>query len=146
MRVADLMTPGVEVTTPQASIKDAAQRMAELDIGILPVGDADRIVGMITDRDIAIRAIAQGKGPECRVREVMTEDVKYCFDDDEIGDVVRNMAEIKVQRLPVMDRDKRLVGIISLGDIAIQGETDDTDTAMSGIKEPGGPHSQTTGA
>jgi CBS domain-containing protein len=143
MRVADIMTRGVELTTPQATIKDAAARMAELDAGILPVQDQDRLVGMLTDRDIAVRAVAQGKGPDCTVGEVMTPDVKYCFEDDQIGDVARNMAEIKVQRLPVMDRDKRLVGIISLGDIALQADTGDTDTAVSGMKEPGGPHSQT---
>jgi len=142
MRVADIMTTGVELTTPQATIREAAARMAELDAGILPVQEGDRLVGMLTDRDIAVRAVARGKGPECPVSEAMTPEVKYCYEDEDIGHVVRNMAEIKVQRLPVMNRDKRLVGILSLGDIALQADTSATDTAVSGIKEPGGAHSQ----
>jgi CBS domain-containing protein len=142
MRVADIMTTGVELTTPQATIREAAARMAELDAGILPVQEGDRLVGMLTDRDIAVRAVARGKGPECPVSEAMTPEVKYCYEDEDIGHVVRNMAEIKVQRLPVMNRDKRLVGILSLGDIALQADTRATDTAVSGIKEPGGAHSQ----
>jgi CBS domain-containing protein len=146
MRVADVMTRGVELTTAQATIQEAAARMAELDAGALPVSEADRLIGMVTDRDIAVRAVAKGKGPDCTVGEVMTPDVKYVFEDDDISDVARNMAEIKVQRLPVMDRDKRLVGIISLGDIALQADSRDTDAAVAGIKEPGGPHTQGEGA
>ena len=142
MRVADVMTRSVVLTRPQATIQEAAARMAELDAGILPVSDNDRLVGMVTDRDIAVRGVAKGKGPDCTVGEVMTPEVKYVFEDDNIRDVARNMAEIKVQRLPVMDRDKRLVGIVSLGDIAVQADTNDTDTAVTGIKEPGGPHTQ----
>jgi CBS-domain-containing membrane protein len=86
--------------------------------------------------------VAKGKGPDCQVREVMSSEVKYCFEDEDIGHVAKNMAEIKVQRLPVMDRGKRLVGIVSLGDIAVHGDTSHTDTAVTGIKEPGGPHTQ----
>jgi CBS domain-containing protein len=142
MRVAEVMIREVELTTPDAKIRDVASKMAKLDAGVMPVQDRDRLVGMITDRDIAVRGVAQGKGPDCSVGEVMTPDVKYCFDDDDIREVARNMAEIKVQRLPVMNRDKRLVGIVSLGDIALQADSSDTDTAVSGIKEPGGPHSQ----
>jgi CBS domain-containing protein len=143
MRVADVMTRNVVLTRADATIQEAAARMAELDAGILPVSDQDRLIGMVTDRDIAVRGVAKGKGPDCTVGEVMTPEVKYVFEDDDIGDVARNMAEIKVQRLPVMNRDKRLVGIVSLGDIAVQADTQDTDTAVSGIKEPGGPHAQT---
>jgi CBS domain-containing protein len=142
MKVSDVMTRQVELTSPEATIRDAARRMAEIDGGVMPVSENDRLVGMITDRDIAIRAVAQGKGPDAKVREVMTQEVKYCYEDDDVDNVVKNMAEIKVHRLPVMSRDKRLVGIVSLGDIAIQGDTSQVDTAVSGIKEPGGPHSQ----
>jgi CBS domain-containing protein len=142
MKVSDVMTRRVELTSPEATIREAARKMAEIDGGVMPVSENDRLVGMITDRDIAIRAVAQGKGPDAKVREVMTQEVKYCYEDDDIGSVARNMAEIKVQRLPVMNRDKRLVGIVSLGDIAIQGDTGHVDTAVSGIKEPGGPHTQ----
>lgn len=142
MKVSDVMTRDVRFTSPEASIREAARTMAEIDSGVLPVGDQDRLVGMLTDRDIAIRAVAQGKGPDAKVREAMTAEVKYCFEDEEVDDVARNMAEIKVQRLPVMSRDKRLVGIVSLGDIAVQGDARTVDTAASGIKEPGGPHTQ----
>ena len=143
MKVAEVMTRGVELTTPQATIQEVARKMADLDSGVMPVSEGDRLVGMITDRDIAVRGVAKGKGPDCQVREVMTSEVKYCFEDEEIGHVAKNMAEIKLQRLPVMDRGKRLVGIVSLGDIAVQGDSGDTDTAVTGMKEPGGPHTQT---
>lgn len=143
MRIAEVMTRAVRVTSPDASLQEAARLMAELDAGVLPVGEGDRLVGMITDRDIAVRAVAQGKGPETKVREAMTPEVKYCFEDDDVDDVARNMAEIKVQRLPVVSRDKRLVGIVTLGDIAVQGDSSAVDTAVTGMKEPGGPHAQT---
>lgn len=145
MKVSDVMTRTVRTTDPGVSIREAAKLMADLDAGILPVAEGDRLIGMITDRDIAVRAVAQGKGPDTKVGDAMTRDVKYCYEDEQLEHVVKNMAELKVQRLPVMDRNKRLVGIVSLGDIAIQGDTGITDTAVTGIKEPGGPHSQSGG-
>lgn len=137
MKVSDVMTRNVQVTAPDASIQEAARLMAEIDAGSLPVGENDRLVGMITDRDIAIRAVALGKGPESPVRDAMTPDVKYCFEDDDIEEVASNMADAKVQRLPVMSRDKRLVGIVALSDVALQADAADVDMAVSGIKEPG---------
>ena len=119
MKVSEVMTRDVQLIEPTQTIRDAARLMAELDAGIMPVREGDRLVGMITDRDIAVRAVAEGKGPDTSVREVMTEDVKYCFEDDDTDDVARNMADIQVRRLPVLTRDKRLVGIISLGDMAV---------------------------
>src|SRR5213078_112722 len=107
------------------TVQKAAKTMAELDAGVLPVGENDHLIGMITDRDIAICGIAQGKGPKTKVRDVMTEDVKYCFDDQEVEEVTRNMADIQVRRLPVLNRDKRLVGILSLGDVAISADGKD---------------------
>jgi CBS domain-containing protein len=142
MKVSDVMTRNVKLASPELTIREAAKLMADLDAGILPVAQDDRIVGMITDRDIAVRAVAQGKGPDTKVSEAMTRDVKYCYEDEQLEHVVKNMAELKVQRLPVMDRGKQLVGIVSLGDIAVQGDTGLTDTAVTGIKEPGGPHTQ----
>src|SRR5947199_10740830 len=118
MKVSEAMTRDVRVASPDETIRQAARTMASLDAGVLPVGENDHLVGMITDRDIAIRGIAQGKGPKAKVRDVMTEDVKYCFDYQELEDVTRNMADLQVRRLPVLNRDKRLVGILSLGDIA----------------------------
>ena len=98
---------------------------------------------MITDRDIAIRGIAEGKGPDARVREVMTEDVKYCFDDQDVEEVTRNMGDIQVRRLPVVNRDKRLIGILSLGDVAVTHEGIATAEALNKISRPGGEHTQT---
>ena len=119
MKVNEAMTRDVRVASPEETIQKAAQAMASLDAGVLPVGEEDHLIGMITDRDIAIRGIAKGKGPNAKVRDVMTEDVKYCFDDQEIEEVMRNMADIQVRRLPVLNREKRLVGILSLGDLAL---------------------------
>jgi CBS domain-containing protein len=117
--------------------------MAQLDAGALPVGENDRLVGMITDRDIAVRAVAGGKSPDTPIRDVMSTDVCYCFDDQDIEDVAINMADIQVRRLPVVDRNKRLVGILALGDIA-QADNQDKPAAeaLCGISEPGGQHSQ----
>jgi CBS domain-containing protein len=119
MRVSDAMTADVRIAAPNQSIQDAAQMMAEIDAGVLPVGDNDRLVGVITDRDIAVRAVAKGLPPSVKVRDVMSHEVMYCFDDEDIDDVAQNMADIKVRRLPVLNRSKRLVGIVSLGDIAM---------------------------
>ena len=140
MRVNEAMSRDVRVANPQQGIREAAKIMAEIDAGALPVGENDRLVGMITDRDIAIRAVAQGKGPDTPVREVMSKDVKYCFEDEELDHVSRNMAEIQVKRLPVVDRDKRLVGILALGDIAGKAGTRVTGRAVEGISRPGGKH------
>jgi len=142
MQVSEAMTHQVRVTHPRQSIRDAARVMAEIDAGALPVGEDGRLVGMITDRDIAVRAVAQGKGPYTAVREVMTVDVKYCYEDEDVGHVARNMGELKVRRLPVVDREKRLVGIIALGDLAVAGDTEPTAVAITGISQPGGDHCQ----
>ena len=101
---------------------------------------------MITDRDIAVRAVALGKGPQTPVREVMSPEVMYCFEDDDTDAIARNMADIKVRRLPVVNRDKRLVGIIALGDLAVVEGPRAAGEAVSGISRPGGVHSQTGGA
>lgn len=143
MRVAEVMTRDVRLANPDQSIQDAARTMAELDAGALPVGESDRLVGMITDRDIAVRAVAEGKGPDTRVRDVMTPDIKYCFEDEDVDEVAENMAEIQVRRLPVVNRDKRLVGIIALGDIAAMEGPGAAGAAVEGISRPGGEKSQT---
>ena len=122
MRVSEAMTRDVRVATPGQSIRDAAKTMAEIDAGVLPVGENDRLIGMITDRDIAIRAVAADKGPQTPIRDIMSKEVLYCFEDDDVDDVVQNMADIKVRRLPVLNHEKRLVGILSLGDIARGGK------------------------
>src|SRR5882724_4198170 len=142
MKVNEAMTRRVRVANPKGTVQHAAQIMASLDVGALPVGENDRLVGMITDRDIAIRGIAKGKGPGARVQDVMTKDVKYCFDDQDVEEVTRNMADIQVRRLPVVDHDKRLVGILSLADIATSPEATEAAEALSGISQPGGQHTQ----
>ena len=143
MKIREAMTPDVRVANPDETIQQAARLMASLDAGVLPVGENDRLVGMITDRDIAIRAIAEGKGPEAKVRDVMSKDVKYCYEDQDVNEVTRDMADLQVRRLPVLNRDKRLVGIVSLGDIAISPDNERAADALSGISRPGGEHTQT---
>src|SRR5215212_6025016 len=145
MRVSEAMSRDVRLTTPDQTIEDAAKVMAEVDAGIVPVSEGDRLVGMITDRDIAIRAVAAGKGPKTPVRDIMSPEVKYCFEDEDLDRVTHNMADIQIRRLPVLNRDKRLVGIISLGDVAVIQDAHYAQTALIGISEPGGPHSQSDG-
>jgi CBS domain-containing protein len=129
MQVSDVMTPTVRYVHPEQTLKEIAIFMAELDVGALPVGEKDRLVGMITDRDIVVRGIAEGRDADAKVRDVMTPSVKFCYADEKIDHVARNMGDIQVRRLPVMNRDKRLVGIVSICDIAtergpgIAGET-----------------------
>lgn len=144
MRVSEAMSRDVRLANPGQSIRDVAKVMAEIDAGAMPVGENDRLVGMITDRDIAIRAVAEGKGPDTPVREVMTTDkVLYCYEDEDLDHVAKNMADERVRRLPVVNRDKRLVGIVSLGDVATT-EKKAGGKAVSGVSQHGGPHSQST--
>jgi len=143
MKVSDAMTKDVQIAGPNQTIREAAQAMLEVDVGVLPVGENDRLVGMITDRDIAVRGIAKGKGPDASVRDVMSSEVKYCFDDQDVEEVTQNMGDVQLRRLPVVNRDKRLVGILSLSDVAKTGRHD-TDEALGDIARPGGQHSQKT--
>jgi CBS domain-containing protein len=135
------MSRDVRLANPGQTIRDAAKIMAEIDAGAVPVSENDRLVGMITDRDIAIRAVAGGKGPDTPVREVMTKDVRYCFEDEDLDHVAKNMAELRVRRLPVVNREKRLVGIVALGDVASVQEKAGAK-AVKGVSQPGGPNSQ----
>jgi CBS domain-containing protein len=144
MKVSEAMTRDVTVVTPAQSICDAAKLMAECDAGALPVGENDRLVGVITDRDIAIRAVARHLSPDTPVREVMSKEVLYCFEDENIEDVAENMGEQQIRRLPVLNRDKRLVGIVSLGDLALKSKPKTAGEAVAAISRPGGVHDQTT--
>jgi CBS domain-containing protein len=146
MKVREAMTRDVRLARPDQSIREIARLMAELDIGAVPVEEADRLVGMITDRDIAVRAVAEGRGPDTKVSDVMSREIMYCYEDQSIDEVTRNMADIRVRRLPVVNRDKRLVGILSLGDLAIDATAqDEAGEALGGISRPGGQHSQSAG-
>jgi CBS domain-containing protein len=146
MRVSEAMTREVRVANPDQSIAEAARIMAEIDAGSLPVGEDDRLVGMITDRDIAVRAVAREKSSDTRVREVMSKQVLYCFEDQELDEVAQNMSDVKVRRLPVVNRDKRLVGILSLGDLAKSENAATAGHTIAEISTPGGKHSQTAAA
>lgn len=143
MKVKDAMTTEVKVASPDQTLREAAQMMAECDSGALPVGEDDRLVGMLTDRDITIRAVAKGLPPDTPIREVMSKEVLYCFQDEDIEHVADNMGEQQVRRLPVLDRDKRLVGIVSLGDLATNAKPKTSGQAIAAISRPGGAHDQT---
>ena len=143
MRVGECMTREVRIADPNQTLQEAACLMADADAGVLPVGDKDRLVGMLTARDIAVRGVAEGRGPDAKVRDVMSAEVMYCYDDEPIEDVLENMGELQVRRLPVVNRDKRLVGIISLGDLASNERSAKTADALCSISKPGGEHSQT---
>ena len=142
MKVSEIMTRDVCIARPDHTIEDVARMMLAIDAGLLPVGDDDRLLGTITDRDIAVRAIAEGKGPKTLVSEVMSQDVKYCFEDEDSAHVAQNMGELQVRRLPVLNRDKRLVGILSLGDVATMRDSGHAGQALKGISRPGGTHNQ----
>lgn len=141
MNVTERMSKDVKVCAPGATIRDAAAVMKQIDSGVLPVGENDRMVGMITDRDIAIRAVAENRGPDTPVSEAMTQEVLYCFEDQDVEEVAEQMRRLQVRRMPVVNRDKRLVGMISLGDIA-KADDDEAGEALRGIAQPGGRHVQ----
>jgi CBS domain-containing protein len=143
MKVREAMTRDVRLVKPDQPIREAAKLMGELDIGALPVEENDRLVGMITDRDIAVRAVAAGRGADTPIRDVMSGEIKYCYEDQSVDEVTQNMGELRIRRLPVLNRDKRLVGILSLGDLAIdESARDEAGEALGGISRPGGQHSQ----
>lgn len=125
MQIKDIMTRDPVVAPPDATLRDAARTMRELDSGVLPIGEDDRLLGMLTDRDITVRATAEGKDPNATtVREVMSSEVVSCFEDEDERAAAAKMEEHQLRRLVVLDRAERLVGIISLGDLAIH-TTDD---------------------
>jgi predicted transcriptional regulator len=137
------MSRNVRVVGPDDTIEEIAKIMARADTGVLPVGEDDRLIGMLTDRDIAVRLVAQGKNPaQTKVREVMTAEVKYCFEDEELEHVAENMAEQRLRRLPVLNREKRLVGMLSIGDLATELSPELAGRALGGIAQEGGPHRQ----
>lgn len=138
MQISEIMSRDVVIVAPSDSVQEVAKKMAEIDAGIMPVGEDDRLVGMVTDRDIVIRAVAKGKTPgKCTVRDVMSPDVKYCYEDETLEDAARNMSSLQVKRLPVLNREKRLVGIVSLGDLAMEPEADEhSREALQGISKP----------
>lgn len=147
-KVADVMSTDVRVVSPEDTVQHAARLMREEDTGVLPVREGDRLAGLVTDRDLAVRLVADGKDPaQTKVREVMTPEVRYVFDDEDVYHVADNMAEQQLRRLPVVNRDKRLVGVVSLSDISRKGRLPHVaGEALAGITRPGGQHHQQSAA
>ena len=141
MYIYEVMTPRAECINPDASLQEAAERMRRLDVGSLPVCDKDRLVGMLTDRDIAIRSVSEGHNPRSdHVRDAMTPKVVYCFVDQDVAEAADIMKRLQVRRLPVLDRDKHLVGIVSLGDLAVEsGNEQLAGETLEAISEPASP-------
>jgi CBS domain-containing protein len=136
------MTRGAECIRPDDNIATAARKMRNLDIGALPVcGDNDRLAGMVTDRDITVRATAGGRDPaRTRVRDVMTPGINYVFDDQDVQEAARLMQQKQVRRLAVLDHDKHLVGIVSLGDLAVKaGDEELSGEALEEVSQPAAP-------
>ena len=142
MKVSQLMTRDVEIASPGETLEHAAKIMATLDAGVLPVSENDRLVGMITDRDIAVRGIANGRGPDTSVRELMSGNVICAKVGDNVDDVAAKMSEAQVRRLPVVDEDDRLCGIVSLGDLSREASGDQATEALEGVSAPGDQHRQ----
>jgi CBS domain-containing protein len=141
MEIREIMTRDVEVVAPNASLQTAAQRMKELNVGSLPVCDGERLLGMVTDRDITIRATAGGKNPtQTPVSDTMSSGITYCFEDQPVNEVAQVMEEKQIRRLPILNRQKKLVGIVSLGDLAVDGNSKEmAGEAITEISQPARP-------
>jgi CBS domain-containing protein len=142
MKVSEVMTRDVQTIRPDQRVQEAASFMLSADAGSIPVTDGDRLIGMITDRDIAVRGVAKGYGPDTPVRELMTNDIICARHDDDVDDVASKMSEAQVRRLPVIDDQERLCGIVSLGDLSRDADEDAAAEALEGVSEPGGKHQQ----
>lgn len=143
--VSQIMTRNVQFIAPHENLQRAAQLMDELNVGALPVCDGDRLVGMLTDRDITVRATAAGMSPaDAHVEDVMSTDVRWCFEDQSLDDVLEQMSDTQIRRVPVVTHDDahRLVGIVSLGDISRSENSEAAGVALDGITDPGGEHNQ----
>ena len=136
-QLKDLMSRDVQVISPDMSIQDAARKMRDGDFGMMPVGENDRMIGTLSDRDIAIRAVADGMDADTKVRDVMSEGIAWAYEDDSVEQAAKIMSEWQVRRLPVVDRDKRLVGIVALGDFAVESsDIQPVAEALSEISKP----------
>ena len=142
MKVSEVMTREVQTVQPDQRVQEAASFMLTADAGSIPVTEGERLIGMITDRDIAVRGIAKGYGPDTPVRDLMTDDLVIVRIDDDIEEAATKMSEAQVRRLPVIDEDERLCGIVSLGDLSREADTDCASEALEGVSQPGGEHSQ----
>jgi CBS domain-containing protein len=142
MKVSEVMTRDVQTVRPDQPVQQAANFMLSADAGSIPVTEGDRLIGMITDRDIAVRGVAKGHGPDTPVRELMTNDVVSVRLDEDCEEVASKMSEAQVRRLPVIDEQQRLCGIVSLGDLARETDNETAEQALEGVSQPGGQHQQ----
>ena len=142
MKISEVMTRNVETITPDQPVSEAAGFMLSADTGSIPVIENDKLVGMITDRDIAVRGVANGRGPDTAVRDLMTSDIVSVRDSDDVSEAAARMSEAQVRRVPVIDNENRLCGIVSLGDLSRQTDGDSASVALEGVSQPGGQHQQ----
>jgi CBS domain-containing protein len=140
MRVSEVMTRNVKVAAPDASVTDVARLMRDFEVGVVPVCDGERLLGMVTDRDIVVRALAEGRAADTAVRELMTDHVDWCREDADVAEVADKMANMQVRRMPVVDAAHRLVGIVSLGDLALEADPELTGDLVADVSTPGGEH------
>ncbi|MGD9762207.1 MAG: CBS domain-containing protein [Candidatus Binatia bacterium] len=138
MKLSDIMTRDVEVLSPDDRLDEAARRMKALDVGLMPVCDGDRLLGMLTDRDITVRAVSAGRAPrETAVVDIMTADVVYCFEDQDVEEAARLMHDAQIRRLPILNRNKRLTGIVALADLAVRtGDDQLSGRVLAGVSQP----------
>jgi CBS domain-containing protein len=142
MKVSDVMTREVQTVRPDQTAREAASFMLSADAGAIPVLEGDRLIGMITDRDIAVRGVAEGRGPDTPVRDLMSNDIVAARISDDVDDVAVRMSEAQVRRLPVVDEQEHLVGIVSLGDLSQKADDNTAEQVLEGVTEPGGDHQQ----
>ena len=142
MKISEVMTRDVATVSSNQTVQEAASFMLQGDAGSIPVTEGDRLIGMITDRDIAVRGVAKGRGPDTPVSELMSEGLICARLDDDIEEVARKMGEAQVRRLPVIDESEKLVGIVSLGDLSRKSDGEEAHQALEGVSQPGGQHQQ----
>ena len=142
MKISEVMTRDVQSVRPDQPVQEAASFMLSADAGSIPVSDGGRLVGMITDRDIAVRGVAKGHGPDTPVRKLMTDEIICVREDEDVDDVASKMSRAQVRRLPVIDENEQLCGIVSLGDLSREADEDCASEALQGVSEPGGSHRQ----
>ena len=136
-KLKDLMSRDVQIISPDGTIKEAAQQMRKGNFGMMPVGESDRMIGTISDRDITIRAVAEGKDPSTKVRDVMSVGIVWAYEDDSVDDAAKLMGDRQIRRLPIVNADKRLVGIVALGDFAVESaDIEIAGEALSEISKP----------
>lgn len=137
MKVRDAMTRNVQTARPGDTVQQVARQMSELDTGFIPICEGERVVGLLTDRDIAIRAVAEGKGPQTPATEIMTSGAETAFEDDDLDEVTDKMAKLQIRRLVILDRNHKLCGVLSLGDVALEGKAKDAGHTLADISESG---------